>query len=69
MHRISVGEFWGYSAMQVVSGPKGREEVHYEAPPGADVPKQVEQFLAWWSHSQGSMDGIISERDHQQILL
>lgn len=59
MHRIFVGEFRGDSALQVVSGAVGREKVHYEAPPGADVPKQVEQFLAWWSHSQGTMDGII----------
>jgi Fic family protein len=45
--------------MQVISGPIDRETVHYEAPPGADVSKQVEQFLAWWLESQGTMDGII----------
>ena len=59
MHRIIAGEFRGDSAMQVISGPIGRETVHYEAPPGADVSKQVEQFLAWWLESQGTMDGII----------
>ena len=59
MHHISVGEFRGDSAMQVISGPIGREKIHYQAPPGADVPKQVEQFLTWWIESRDTMDGIL----------
>lgn len=34
--------------MQIVSGPLGREVVHYEAPPSTQVPNEMEQFLAWF---------------------
>ena len=33
-------------AMQV-SGPIGRQRVHYEAPPAAQVPAEMARFLAW----------------------
>lgn len=33
--------------MQVVSGPAGRERVHYQAPPAIDVPREMERFLVW----------------------
>ncbi len=59
MHHIRVGEFRGDSAMQVISGSIGREKIHYQDPPGADVPKQVEQFLTWWIESRDTMDTII----------
>jgi Fic family protein len=58
MYKIAVGEFRGDSPMQVISGPIGREKVHYEAPLSTDVPKLVEQFLLWWQGNQ-AMDGII----------
>lgn len=34
--------------MQVVSGPPGREMVHFQAPPAAQVPAEMVQFLAWF---------------------
>ncbi len=33
------------SPMQIVSGPYGREKVHYEAPPATHVPDEMEQFI------------------------
>ena len=33
--------------MQVVSGPIGRERVHYVAPPAARVPGEVDRLFAW----------------------
>lgn len=33
--------------MQVVSGPMGKERVHFEAPPSAHVPEMMDQFLYW----------------------
>jgi Fic family protein len=33
--------------MQVVSGPAGRETVHYEAPAAARLPGEMTRFLAW----------------------
>ena len=35
--------------MQVVSGPIGRERVHFEAPPGERVEFEVQRFLLWFS--------------------
>lgn len=59
MHRINVGKFRGDPAMQVISGPIGREKVHYQAPPGDAVPKQIEQFLEWWLESRGTVEGVL----------
>ncbi len=59
MFRIAVGQFRGDSPMQVVSGPMGRQKVHYEAPPSRDVPGQVHRFLQWWQAERARLDGII----------
>lgn len=39
-------------AMQIVSGALGREVVHYEAPPSAQVPAEMGQFLAWFESTR-----------------
>ena len=36
--------------MQVVSGPIGRERVHYEAPPCAALANEMKQFLTWYNN-------------------
>lgn len=49
MRKIIVGA-WRDDAsgpMQVVSGPLGREAVHYEAPAAASLPREMGRFLAW----------------------
>ncbi|MDR7171669.1 Fic family protein [Nocardia kruczakiae] len=33
--------------MQVISGPFGRQRVHFEAPPADRLPVEMERFLAW----------------------
>jgi Fic family protein len=35
--------------MQVVSGPIGRQRVHYEAPPASRLKGEMRQFLAWFN--------------------
>ena len=35
--------------MQVVSGPMGRERVHFEGPPSAQVPGEMACFIAWFN--------------------
>jgi Fic family protein len=35
--------------MQVVSGPIGRDRVHYEAPPASKIEEEMEGFLAWFN--------------------
>lgn len=49
MHRIRVGAWRKDEAgpMQVVSGPIGREHVHYEAPPAKKVGREMRAFLDW----------------------
>jgi len=50
MSRITVGA-WRASEgdpMQVVSGPVGREHVHYEAPKAARLKAEMERFLHWF---------------------
>lgn len=47
--QISVGA-WRTDAtgpMQVVSGPLGRQRVHFEAPPAQRLAAETERFLAW----------------------
>lgn len=34
--------------MQVVSGPLGRERVHYEAPPADRLPDEIARFIQWF---------------------
>ena len=35
--------------MQVVSGAMGKQKVHFEAPPSANVPKEMELFIQWFN--------------------
>jgi Fic family protein len=49
LSRINIGT-WRDDAqgpMQVVSGPMGRQRVHYEAPPAERVSAEITRFLAW----------------------
>lgn len=39
--------------MQVVSGPVGRQKIHYEAPPAARLEVEMEGFLRWFNGGQG----------------
>ncbi len=49
--RIQVGAWRSDAAgaMQVVSGPVGREKVHYEAPPATTLPAENAAFLQWFN--------------------
>ena len=51
LRRIRVGA-WGNQdsgPMQVVSGPVGREKVHFEAPDAQVIPQEMARFLAWFN--------------------
>ncbi len=46
--------------MQIVSGPAGRETLHYEAPPSAAVRAEMRGFLDWFKRTRGEpLDGIL----------
>lgn len=38
--------------MQVVSGPLGRENIHFEAPASKNVPDEMKAFLIWFNEQQ-----------------
>lgn len=51
MHRITIGAWRPAAAgpMQVVSGPIGRERVHFEAPTADRLGREMDGFLAWFN--------------------
>ena len=59
MHRIRVGEWRGNVPMHVVSGPIGRETIHFEAPPSSRVPDEMTTFLKWWAASHNTVEGVL----------
>jgi Fic family protein len=60
MHRIAVGAWRDDSAapMQVVSGPVGRERVHFEAPVAARLDQEMRQFVEWFN-SDTTMEPVL----------
>lgn len=61
MRKIIVGA-WRNDAsgpMQVVSGPVGREKVHYEAPAASRVPAEMERFFAWANDTSNNTDAVL----------
>ncbi len=47
--RMKADEWRSHEApMQVVSGPIGKEKVHYEAPPSNRVPEEMKRFVTWF---------------------
>jgi Fic family protein len=62
-HRILLGEskrlkigMWRThkDPMQVISGAIGKEKIHYEAPPSAKVPYEMEKFIEWFNDTAPS---------------
>ena len=61
LQKIAVGQWRGdeYGPMQVVSGPLGRERVHFEAPPAQRIDKEMEAYWKWFNSSHGE-DSILA---------
>jgi Fic family protein len=59
LHEIRVGMLRGEDPMQIVSGPIGREKVHYQAPPHTRLTRDIEQFLAWFNAPPTGLDGLL----------
>ena len=57
--KIRVGKWRGPHPMRVVSGPVGREKIHFEAPPSGRVHKEVKGFLSWWEKTKHKEDGLL----------
>lgn len=60
MTKIIVGGWRddGDGPMQVVSGPVGRERVHYEAPAAQRVQAEIDRFLEWFNGAPG-VDAVL----------
>jgi Fic family protein len=51
MNAIRAGDWRddALGAMQVVSGPVGRQKVHFEAPPAKSLKSEISDFLTWFN--------------------
>lgn len=60
MSKIKVGAWRDDSSgpMQVVSGPVGREYVHYQAPEASRLEEEMRKFLDWFGQS-GELDPVL----------
>ncbi len=60
MHWITVGAWRPESAgaMQVISGPIGREQVHFEAPGASVLEEEMARFLGWFEQA-GDTDPVL----------
>jgi Fic family protein len=60
MRRITVGSWRDDRSgpMQVVSGPIGRERVHFEAPEAARIGQQMQLFVDWFNN-QAETDWVV----------
>jgi Fic family protein len=61
MRRIAAGKWRDdrNGPMQVVSGPVGREKIHYAAPPAERLPEEMERFLNWFENP-GDIDPLFA---------
>ena len=61
LRAMATGKYRSYDdPMKIVSGPVGREKVHYVAPPSAGVRAEMHSFLEWFNRSRStSLDGVL----------
>jgi Fic family protein len=61
IHRITVGGWRKDESgpMQVISGPIGREHVHFQAPAAERLEIEMQAFLAWFNETDGAIDPVI----------
>lgn len=57
MHRIDTG-CYRKEEMQVVSGPMGKERIHFQAPSAKEVKKEMDIFLDWFN-KKTEIDGVL----------
>jgi len=57
MYKIDIG-CYRKDEMQIVSGPMGKEKIHYQAPAHEDVKYEMDRFLKWFN-SDTKIDLVI----------
>jgi len=61
MHKIVVGDWRDNKKddpMQVVSGPMGKEKIHYEAPDADRLPTEMMMFINWFNEN-ANIDAVL----------
>lgn len=58
MRRITTGA-WRTGGMEVVSGPIGKEKVHFEAPGPKEVGREMKRFLTWYEGKAEDAEPLI----------
>jgi Fic family protein len=66
MQKIRVGAWRDDRSgpMQVVSGPIGKQKVHFEAPPAARVAREMKAFLSWFEKPEDTDPLLIAGLAH-----
>ena len=59
LRAIRIGELRGEDPMQVVSGPIGRETLHFQAPPRQGLEAALQQLIDWFNAPPEGLDGLI----------
>lgn len=60
--RVKVGEWRTHAEpMQVISGPIGKQKVHYEAPPSSRVPDEMSAFINWFNETAPGGSSVIGK--------
>jgi len=57
--KIRAGKWRPKAPMHVVSGPMGRERIHFEAPPWNKVTSEMRKFIDWWEKGSKNTDGLL----------
>lgn len=58
MRKIKTGA-WRTGRMEVVSGPEGKQEIHFEAPEAETVGPEMKTFLAWYERNTTGTEPLI----------
>jgi len=59
LRAIRIGELRGDEPMQVVSGPIGRETLHFQAPPRQGLEAALQHLIDWFNAPPEGLDGLI----------
>lgn len=59
LHPIDIGQLRGEASMQVVSGPLGKQTVHFEAPPRQCLEAELQRFIDWFNQPPPQLDTLL----------
>jgi len=57
--KVRTGKWRDKRPMQVVSGPIGREKIHFQAPLSDRLDSEIKQFIGWWGNKLKNVDGLL----------